>query len=81
MRLRGLRDMWILVSVSSRKHKDLARCFSWPDDVSLVIPREGEYADFVGSEPRLVRRVTYAYELVRDAEAELLQLVIHIETA
>jgi hypothetical protein len=73
-------NMQIIVSVSTRKSGELTDEFPWPADVPLIIPREGEFADFFGKEPRLVRRVTYTFNLVRDASSELVRLTIHIQT-
>jgi hypothetical protein len=73
--------MQIFLSISRRRSTEPPEVFPWPDDVLLVIPREGEFADFAGMVPRLVKRVTYDYELVAGASPELIRLTIHIQTA
>jgi hypothetical protein len=73
--------MQILVSVGNGKVGGLNETFLWPLDAPLVIPREGEYADFNGSEPARVLRVTYTYERTQGTGLDDLTLTIHIRTA
>jgi hypothetical protein len=70
----------IIVSVGRRKSGEATDEFPWPHEAPLIIPREGEFADFFGMEPRLVRKVTYSFELLRDVSPELVRLKIHIQT-
>jgi hypothetical protein len=72
--------MEIVVSVSRKNCNDAPESFSWPADAHLIVPREGEYADFSGDEARLVRRVTYHYELVQAVPKELIRLTVQIQT-
>jgi hypothetical protein len=73
--------MQILVSVGAGKTGKVTETFLWPIDVPLVIPREGEYADFRGLEPSRVVKVTYIYERTTGTGADDVTLTIHIRTA
>jgi hypothetical protein len=73
-------NMQIIVSVGSRRTGEVSHEFPWPETMPLIIPREGEFADFSGQEPRLVRRVTYSFELVREVLPEVVRLTISIQT-
>jgi hypothetical protein len=58
-----------------------AAMFPWPETEPLVVPNEGEYAEFFGKPPRRVQSVTYRYEMGQGGEPGVVSLSVHLQTA